>query len=107
MQGFLGSRLLALLAGGFIATVSGACVPDYPEKLLADPAILKHPAVVAAFEQVGRNLSSLYNNTTRDGLSFAVVSVPRLPMYPTLTMNLRFMPPHQEPHTHSTMVHRR
>lgn len=81
MQGFLGRRLLALLANGIIATVTGACVPDYPEKLLADPAVLQHPAVIVAFEEVGRNLSALYINTTRDGLSFAVVSTPRPPMY--------------------------
>lgn len=51
-----------------------ACVPDIPEVLLHDPAILQHPVVVAAFDEVDRNLSALFVNTTRDGLSFAIVS---------------------------------
>ena len=73
MRGFQGSGLL-LFTTRLIAFVVGACIPDYPEKLLADPAVLQHPAVVAAFEAVGEELSALYVNTTRDGLSFAVVS---------------------------------
>jgi hypothetical protein len=64
-----------LLWASFIfATASGACVPDFPERLLADAAVLQHPSIVAAFEEVERELSSLYINTTRDGLSFAIVS---------------------------------
>lgn len=73
MRGLWSSCSL-LFTTRFIALVAGACVPDYPEKLLADPAVLQHPAVVAAFEAVERDLSALYFNTTRDGLSFAVVS---------------------------------
>lgn len=72
MAGLVMNSLL-FVASCFSTLVTGACVADYPDRLLADPSILKHPAVVAAFEEVGRNLSSLYINTTRDGLSFAVV----------------------------------
>jgi hypothetical protein len=66
-----------LLASGLIALATGACVPDFPETVLADPAVLQHAAVVAALEQVGKNLTALYGNTTRDGMSFAVVSILR------------------------------
>ncbi|PSN59293.1 beta-lactamase/transpeptidase-like protein [Corynespora cassiicola Philippines] len=59
---------------GLLAVAARAdCIPDAPEKLLADPLVLSHPAVTAAFEEVGRNLSALFVNTTRDGLSFAIV----------------------------------
>lgn len=78
----LNSSLL-LIARCFVGVVVGACVPDQPDKLLADPAVLQHPSVVAAFEEVGRNLSNLYINTTRDGLSFAIVSA----QYPRLARN--------------------
>ncbi|KAF2729479.1 beta-lactamase/transpeptidase-like protein [Polyplosphaeria fusca] len=67
---FTGALLLATQALRF---VGAACVPDVPEKILADPAVLQHPAVIAAFRDVERNLSALYVNTTRDGLSFAIV----------------------------------
>jgi hypothetical protein len=68
------NRLL-VATGCLTAVVQGACVPDFPDKLLSDPLVLQHAAVVAAFEEVGRNLSSLFVNTTRDALSFAIVSV--------------------------------
>jgi hypothetical protein len=37
------------------------------------PAVLQHPAVISAFEDVQRLLAGFYVNTTRDGLSFAIV----------------------------------
>lgn len=66
---------LLVAAGCLTAIVHGACVADFPGKLLSDPLVLQHASVVAAFEEVGRNLSSLFVNTTRDALSFAIVSV--------------------------------
>jgi hypothetical protein len=63
-----------------IAVAAGACVPDFPNILLADPGVLQHAAVVTAFEQVGKKPAALYDDTTRDGLSFAVVSAPRWPV---------------------------
>jgi hypothetical protein len=66
---------LLFVASWFVATVVAACVADFPEKLLADPLVLQHVSVVTAFEEVRRNLSSLYVNTTRDGLSFAIVRI--------------------------------
>jgi len=77
---------LIFVASCFTTLVAGACVADYPDRLLADSLILKHPAVVAAFDEVGRNLSSLYINTTRDGLSFAVVSARMLAPRRLLTL---------------------
>jgi hypothetical protein len=68
------NRLL-VAAGCLAAIVQSVCVADFPEKLLSDPLVLQHASVVAAFEEVGRNLSSLFVNTTRDALSFAIVSV--------------------------------
>lgn len=63
-----------LLASGLAArSAKGACIPDVPTRLLADPLVLQHPSVLEAFEKMERNLSALYN-TSRDGLSFAVVS---------------------------------
>jgi hypothetical protein len=70
---YLAIRVILLLAGYFLSFTASACVPDFPEKLLSDPLILEHPSVVTAFEQVQQNLSALYVNTTRDGLSFAIV----------------------------------
>lgn len=67
---------VVLFTGYLSSPAIGACVPDLPAKLLSDPAMLQHPAVIAAFEQVQQNLSALYINTTRDGLSIAVVSAP-------------------------------
>jgi hypothetical protein len=66
------NRLLATV-GCLTAVVHGARVADFPEKLLSDPQVLQHASVVAAFKEVGRNLSSLFVNTTRDALSFAIV----------------------------------
>jgi hypothetical protein len=67
---------LVFLASCFTAIVASACVPDYPERLLADAAVLQHPSVIAALDTVEQTLSALYINTTRDALSFAVVSAP-------------------------------
>ncbi|CAO2652489.1 Nn.00g007720.m01.CDS01 [Neocucurbitaria sp. VM-36] len=64
-----------LFASYLVSLVTGACVPDFPEQLLSDATVLQHPAVIAAFEKVERSLSTLYVNTTRDGLSFAVIHV--------------------------------
>jgi hypothetical protein len=66
---------LLVAATCFTAVVQGACVADFPDKLLSDPLVLRDASVTAAFEEVGRNLSSLYLNTTRDGLSLAIVCV--------------------------------
>jgi hypothetical protein len=63
-----------LLANICFPFALSACVPDVPDILLYDPAVLQHPAVIAAFNEVNRNLSALFVNTTRDGLSFAIVS---------------------------------
>lgn len=67
------SLLLCLLISARLA--AAACVPDFPEKLLSDAVITAHPLVVAAFAEVQRILEDLYVNTTRDGLSFGVVSL--------------------------------
>ncbi|KAF1951350.1 beta-lactamase/transpeptidase-like protein [Byssothecium circinans] len=67
------TRFTALTIGLFIPLVKSACVPNIPEKLLWDPEVLKHPAVTSAFQAVEESLSSLFVNTTRDGLSFAIV----------------------------------
>lgn len=66
-------RIAALILGFLSFLVAPACIPDVPEKLLWDPAVLQHPAVTAAFQIVEKSLSDLFINTTRDGLSFAVV----------------------------------
>lgn len=58
----------------FSSLVAPACVPDVHSVLLSNPAVLQNEAVTAAFAEVQQNLSSLFINTTRDGLSFAVVS---------------------------------
>lgn len=81
------ARNAFLLASCWIKVATAACIPDYPEKLLADPAVLRYPAVIAAFEDVERYLSDFYINTTRDGLSFAVVCHLFFPqtITPTLT----------------------
>jgi hypothetical protein len=67
----------ALLASRLTVGAVGACVPDYPERLLADPAVLQHPSIIAALDTVEKTLSALYINTTRDALSVAVVSAPQ------------------------------
>lgn len=66
-------KTILVLAAYLLARGTCACVPDFADKILSDPLILQHPAVIAAFKQVQQNLSSLYIDTTRDGLSFAVV----------------------------------
>jgi hypothetical protein len=65
--------VIFVFAAYLLSVVTCACVPDFADKILSDPLILQHPAVITAFEQVQRNLSALYINTTRDGLSFAIV----------------------------------
>ena len=70
----MGLAVAVLLTSYLVTFTAGACIPDFPEKLLSDVAVLQHSAVIAAFEEVARNISALYVNTTRDGLSFAVVS---------------------------------
>ncbi|KAL6156504.1 hypothetical protein ACJBU6_04103 [Exserohilum turcicum] len=63
-----------LLAAGYVlAFAAAACVPDVALALLSDPRVLKHEAVLLALNEVQRNLSALYKNTTRDGLSVAIV----------------------------------
>jgi len=104
MKSFIGRSAL-LLASLFVIAVEPACIPDYPESIFADAAILKHPSVIAAFEELGRNLSALYFNTTRDGLSFAVVGA-RKSVVPiiALTAICRFTPQHLASRMLSTMV---
>jgi hypothetical protein len=61
---------LAALAG----LAGAACVPDVPEALLAGPQVLNHPVILKAFDEVEKMLQRPYDaNTTRDGLSFAIV----------------------------------
>jgi hypothetical protein len=89
----LKGRELLLLVSFFTAVVSSSCVPDYPERLLADAAVLQHPSVIAALHTVEQTLSTLYTNTTRDALSFAVVSAPHSPHASDSTLtNYRPMP---------------
>jgi hypothetical protein len=66
--------IAAAFIGILTSLVSSACVPDFPTRLLHDSTVLEHPAIVAAFQEVERNLSALFVETTRDGLSFAIVS---------------------------------
>ncbi|KAI7774390.1 hypothetical protein LA080_008817 [Diaporthe eres] len=65
--------LVAAILAFFSCLVSSACVPDVHSGLISDLAILQDEAVIAAFAQVQQNISSLFTNTTSDGLSFAVV----------------------------------
>ncbi|KAF2845988.1 beta-lactamase/transpeptidase-like protein [Plenodomus tracheiphilus IPT5] len=69
----LGNTLL-LFASYLNILISCSCVPYFPEKLLHDPTVIVHSSVVAALAEVQRNLTALCASTTRDGLSFAVVS---------------------------------
>ncbi|CAI6340775.1 unnamed protein product [Periconia digitata] len=71
MEGFVVS--VALVFGLFGWAVTSACIPDPPNKLLWDPEVLRHPSVVSALESLEGTLEGLFQNTTRDGLSFAVV----------------------------------
>lgn len=65
--------LLVLIVAVVVPFVASVCVPDVPQKLLADPAVLQHPAVTSALETIEQSLSELFISTTRDGLSFAIV----------------------------------
>jgi hypothetical protein len=70
-----------LLAGcAALRSVTAACVPDFPAKILSDPRVLEHSAVKDAFERVAGRLAGLYGDAggekgTRDGLSFAIVGL--------------------------------
>jgi len=98
-------RIAFALAPCLVSFAACACVPDFADKILSDPLTLQHPAVIAAFEQVQRNLSALYINTTRDGLSFAVVRTgPISTKGPSLTTT-RFMRQAQGQHMCSTTEH--
>jgi hypothetical protein len=66
---------LVVAVGCLTAVVHNTCIADFPDKLLSDPLVLQHASVVAAFEEVGRNVSSLFINTTRDALSVAIAGV--------------------------------
>ncbi|KAJ4364771.1 hypothetical protein N0V95_000719 [Ascochyta clinopodiicola] len=64
--------VLALVS--FTRSTNAACVPDVPESVLDDSETLNHPAILEAFEEVGKALRKPFDaNTTRDGLSFAIV----------------------------------
>lgn len=58
----------------FTSMVTSTCIPEVPSKLLAEPILLTHPAVTSAFRAVQKSLDELFVNTTRDALSFAIVS---------------------------------
>ncbi|KAF9695638.1 hypothetical protein EKO04_006383 [Ascochyta lentis] len=63
-----------LVLATFTTLTNAACVPDVPKGLLDDTQILKHPAILEAFDEVEKALRKPYNaNTTRDGLSLALV----------------------------------
>ncbi|KAG6354409.1 hypothetical protein INS49_004426 [Diaporthe citri] len=64
--------LVAATLAFFSCLASSACIPDVSSGLISDPAILQDEAIIAAFAQVQQNLSSLFTNTTSDGLSFGV-----------------------------------
>ena len=95
---------LVVAAGCLTAIVHGARVADFPDKLLSDPLVLRHASVVAAFEEVGRNLSSLFVNTTRDALGFAIVGVCTSRSKYRANAKCRYMPPRLARRSHSTMV---
>jgi hypothetical protein len=67
--------MLALAIAGLVCSVVSSCVPDVPKKLLWDPAVLQHPAVALAFQKAEHSLKTLFISNTRDGLSFAIVSL--------------------------------
>lgn len=68
------SILHALVVVTLARWANTACVPDVPEKQLADPQVLNHPAVLGAFDEVEKALQKPYDaNSTRDGFSLAVV----------------------------------
>jgi hypothetical protein len=95
-------KTFLVLAAYLFASATCACVPDFADKILSDPLVLQHPAVDAAFKQVQLNLSSLYVDTTRDGLSFAVVRIRLAPPDHRLLTVERFMHQTQFQRTHST-----
>jgi hypothetical protein len=72
----MGKVLVVFAFSVFVLTaiVRSACVPEVPQKLLSDPAILRHPAIVSAFQAIEQSLDELFVNTTQDGLSFAIAS---------------------------------
>jgi hypothetical protein len=71
----MGTYVLCAVVVAFLTSVVRcACIPEVPHKLLSDPVLLEHPAVVSAFRAIQQNLDELFVNTTRDALSFAVVS---------------------------------
>ena len=67
--------LRALAASSLIWTSYTACVPEVPQKLLSDPKLLAHPAVISAFESINQYLDKQFENITNDALSFGVVSM--------------------------------
>ncbi|KZM24715.1 uncharacterized protein EKO05_0007064 [Ascochyta rabiei] len=70
VRSVLGVLVLATFTNPTIA----ACVPDVPERVLNDPQILNHAAIIEAFDEVEKALRKPFDaNTTRDGLSFALV----------------------------------
>jgi hypothetical protein len=98
---------LLVAAGCLTAIVHGACVADFPDKLLSDPLVLRHASVVAAFEEVGRNLSSLFVNATRDPLSFAIVGACTSPSESVAYAKCRYTPPRLARCSRSTMARSR
>lgn len=95
----------AFAAAYMLSFARCACVPDYADKILSDPLVLQHPAVIAAFEQVQRNLSALYVNTTRDGLSFAVVRTGPISLKGSSLTTTRSMRQARNQHMCSTTEH--
>jgi hypothetical protein len=95
-------KISVVFAAYLLSFAACACVPDFADKILSDPLTLEHPAVIATFEQVQRNLSALYINTTRDGLSFAVVRIGRFSSKSRSLTTTRFTRQAQNQHTLST-----
>ena len=71
----MGRPVLGILILSTIAQwTSAACVPDVPETLIANPAVLNHPAIVKTFKNIEHLLQKPYDdNVTRDGLAVAIV----------------------------------
>lgn len=65
----------AFVAALFTSVSKSACVPEVPQKLLSDPVLRVHPAILSALQAIEQKLDQLFVNTTRDSLSFAVVSL--------------------------------
>jgi hypothetical protein len=68
-------RLIVLTVGVLARVVAPACVPDAPSKLLWDPEVLRHPSVISALKKLEGTLNGYFKNTTRDGLTVAVVGI--------------------------------